>query len=497
MGPKLCSGADENVVGSPTYVAGNSVNRVTTNVDPVRTLSQTTFAYNADAGVLSAYVNGVEDGEITMSGSDNSGTTGSLTIESESDFQLLNATGAATSFATSIYYPGFAKGHKSIVSKAHSTTIDAGINSFQLGHTSPSAVTTNVLEWVQDDITATPTTTIGAVTQGTAGSFRYISGVPYYNSGSPTVTITGTTITNVTEQTYPNGSPHDVSGATTSEGSGNVLASNPTSFTYANIDGASTMLSGGIPVKETGVGGAYTIGAVTCPLNTSVASVQTIQALTKNSNGSGGNSEQTNPKIQVYSSSPSGLDDEAGGITVSDSLGDGFNDDAVRINSFSASTIYNPATSATNYYTGAAWSGAVTDAGTTEAISRFGTIGHNVINYSSGYLPVGGPNLTTGRSGDQWYTFAFRRTLVNTFTVTISGRISGFWVAAPGSQLDTTASPTNGWLDAGFRFAGVGYPGTGVGGNGDVGIADTDADRICPAGAQTTYSSASKTLNIG
>ena len=101
---KLCSGADENVVGSPTYVAGNSVNRVTTNVDPVRTLSQTTFAYNADAGVLSAYVNGVEDGEITMSGSDNSGTTGSLTIESESDFQLLNATGAATSFATSISF---------------------------------------------------------------------------------------------------------------------------------------------------------------------------------------------------------------------------------------------------------------------------------------------------------------------------------------------------------------------------------------------------------
>ena len=58
------------------------------------------------AGTLSAYVNGVEDGSHNIwSGVINSGTATSLTIESESDYNLLDATGAATSFATSIYYP--------------------------------------------------------------------------------------------------------------------------------------------------------------------------------------------------------------------------------------------------------------------------------------------------------------------------------------------------------------------------------------------------------
>ena len=102
--PKLCSGFTENVSGSPTVAAGDTVNRITT-VDPVRTASQSTFCYNAATGTLTAYINGSADGAIALSGSDNSGTTSSCTIESESDYNLLDATGAATSFASSIYYP--------------------------------------------------------------------------------------------------------------------------------------------------------------------------------------------------------------------------------------------------------------------------------------------------------------------------------------------------------------------------------------------------------
>jgi len=79
ISPKLCSGFSENVSGSPTYSAGNSVNRVTT-VDPVRTANQSTYCYNADAGTVTAYVNGSADGAISLSGSDNSGTATSLTI---------------------------------------------------------------------------------------------------------------------------------------------------------------------------------------------------------------------------------------------------------------------------------------------------------------------------------------------------------------------------------------------------------------------------------
>ena len=87
-------------------------------------------------------------------------------------------------------------------------------------------------------------------------------------------------------------------------------------------------------------------------------------------------------------------------------------------------------------------------AGTNEAICRFGTIGYNIINYSSGYLPAG-PNLTTSRDGGekQYYTFAFRRTPVSTFSITMTGTVSGMWIKLPNAGTDTSSSATNGWLD--------------------------------------------------
>ena len=55
---------------------------------------------------------------------------------------------------------------------------------------------------------------------------------------------------------------------------------------------------------------------------------------------------------------------------------------------------------AVNNYTANAWSGAVTVAGTSEAINRFDTVQHFDTNLSSGYLPAG-PDLNTGRDGGQ------------------------------------------------------------------------------------------------
>jgi hypothetical protein len=499
--PKLCSGFQENVSGSPTYTAGDSVNRVASDGSSrLRTATQTTFAYNAAAGTLSAEVNGIENGSISLSGSDNSGVATSLHLQEESDFNLLDATGAATSFATSIYKPNHFSGHKSAINSVTDSSglLNTGVNSFQIKSTSPSSVATNVLEFVLDPLTATPTTTIGTVAQGTAGSFRYISGVPYYNSGSPTVTVTGTTVTNFTGQTYQDtATPHQISGATTSEGSGNVLATNPTSFTYANIDGASTMLSSGIPVAHTGLPASpYTLGAVTCPLYASSrASVQTIQALTKNSNGSGSNSASAT-KIQLFTQTPTGLNKEDGGIAVSDSLGATHDDDAVRIYNFASATTDNPAfvdSGAMNYYTDDVFTGAKTVAGTREAICRFGTISHNTTNYSTGYLPAG-PDLNTGRSGTQYYTFAFRRTNMANFNLTMSGVVSGMFIAAPGTAIDGF-SGLNGWLTCSTVAISGGVPGSN-GGNGGDGCAVNSGDVVAGDGS-TIYSNQEFTFTLG
>ena len=62
------------------------------------------------------------------------------------------------------------------------------------------------------------------------------------------------------------------------------------------------------------------------------------------------------------------------------------------------------------------FTGAVTVAGTSEAIVRWGTLKHFVTNLSSGYLPVGA-NLATSRTGNQYLTFAFRRATVANFDI--------------------------------------------------------------------------------
>ena len=177
----------------------------------------------------------------------------------------------------------------------------------------------------------------------------------------------------------------------------------------------------------------------------------------------------------MYSLAISGFNEED--ITVN-SLGSGHTDNAKRV-VFSGLTGATPAyTGSTNYYTTDAWTGNITVAGTDNAISRFGKLKHFDTDLSSGYLPVG-PDLNTGRSGTQYFRGAFRRSLVANFTVTFTGKISGFKIAAPGTGIDS-ASNANGWIDATIPYAGSGVPGanTGNGGNGSQGCARTSGDVI-------------------
>ena len=490
ISPKLCSGFQEQVPGSPTYVAGDVVNRVVSDGSTrLRTATQTTYAYNATAGILTAEVNGIEHGSITFSGSDNSGVATSLHLQDESDFWLLDATGAATTFALSIHYPNALSGYRAAINSVTdpSGLLNTGVNSFQLKSTSPTSVATNVLEFVLDPETTVPIISgVGTLAEGTAGTKQYISGVPHYSdSGSaPSLNLTGVQATILTGQCYSDvANPVEVDADTRLEGSGTYHAIADLDFTYANIDGASTMLSSGIPTVNVGVAGAYTLGTLAVPITTSGTAkcVNEIKIMARNCNGTSAYNTSSTTKIQVYNATPTGLDKEDGGIAVSDSLGNGstHTDDAVRIAGFGALSSDTPSifdSSNANYYTDSAWTEPVTVAGTNEAICRFGTIGYNIINYSSGYLPAG-PNLTTSRDGGekQYYTFAFRRTPFINFTITMTGTVSGMWVCMPGnSTLDSASGGSdNSWLDVASAYAGSGPPGknTSGGGNGDNGCA--------------------------
>jgi hypothetical protein len=491
--PHLCAGFDDNTGAATTLSAGDSlettVARRYTTTTTIDTSTASNF-YDGSTGTLAAEINASNDGTKAFTTAENeTGTFTSLVVSSNVDYDTVDS-----SYPQRFYLVSSAKITKNL------SAYTVGVNAQRLTHTTTGD--TNYVHVVKDDITATPTTTIGTVSEGTQGTYQYISGVPYYNAGSPTLNITGTTVANFTGQAYQDtSSPHEVDNGTDQEStSGNVI--NDSNYTYADVDGAISMLTGGIPNTDTGVGSAYTLGTLSVPITTldNQEVVSTIQARSKNANGTGSYSE-TSTKIQVFkrSSGPTGLNKEDGGITVSDSLGATFIDDAVRISGLGSLSGDTPSlndSSNANYYTDHAWSGAVTVAGTNEAITRFGTIKHFTTDLSSGYLPAG-PDLATGRDGGeaQYFNFAFRRTTMSTFTIRLSGRVSGVFIAAPGTAIDS-ASGLNGWLTAGETYAGSGVPGsdTGNGGNGSDGCATSPGDRIID---NTTYSNQTFEMNLG
>jgi len=509
--PKLCASFTDNTSSADTLAAGTALNSTTarryTSTSTIDTTVINGFLVNDANGTgstvnqtVTASINASASGARTFTTSEggaNNGTFTRLVTSDHKDYDQVDS-----SYPQRLYLVADAKITQDL------SDYSVGLSAQRLE--SSAGGNTGYVHVLKDDVTVVPTTTIGTITETAglgAGDYRYISGIKYYGRNNPSVTITGTTIANFTGQAYQDTStPVEVIGGTNQEStSGNVLASNPTTFTYADVDGASTMLSSGVPITDTGVSSAYTLGTLTCPLveiddSTNIESVQQIKIRSKNANGTGSYSESST-KIQVYTALPNGLDDEnasnGGGITVSDSLGAGFDDDAVRISGFGSLSGDTPSlndSSNANYYTDHAWSGAVTVAGTNEAISRFGTIKHFTTDLSSGYLPAG-PDLNTGRSGAQYFTFAFRRTTMANFNLTMSGKVSGMFIAAPGTAIDS-ASGLNGWLDCSTTYGGSGVPGsdTGNGGNGSDGCAFNSGDRVVD---NTTYSGQEFTFTLG
>ena len=240
-------------------------------------------------------------------------------------------------FANSIYHPGLYKGFRARVSTLASGITD-GVNSMQLRHSTTG--NTNVVEFVKDTLTSNPQCVMGTLTENVAGTYRYISGVPYYNTGSPSVTVTGATVTNLVGQTYKNTSNPIVIEHGTAEPNTAGFVVDSLNYSYSNIDGATTMLSGGIPIANTGVGTPYTMGALTIPLQTDpVNAAGTIKIKAQNVNGFG-NQPESSTIVQVYTDSIQGVNEEV--IEVLGSLGSTYTDDAHRIIDFNSETTDTP-----------------------------------------------------------------------------------------------------------------------------------------------------------
>ena len=482
---RLAVNASDNTGGG--LAAGTSLNTTTARrYDTTTSVSTNTIsdAYRSDSGTASALINGTADGAKAFStATGETGTFTSLVVTAEGD--------AYNEISSTTYPQNFYQVFSGRVTKDISS-IDHGVHSFAISHDSTGA--TNNVYVVKDNVSSTPTVNIGSATlvEETAGTKRYVSGVPYYNAGSPKVKLVGATVDNLTGQAYLDSTSIFDSTSGTNLESTSASAITQASSTYTQIDGSSSLLSGGTPIANVGVASSYALGNVDIDItNSSVATVETIRFRAQNVNGYSGFTSDHGTKLQVWVATPSFNEEN---LSVDTDLGAGFNDGGVRITGFGSSSDTPAFDNTVNNYTANVWTGAITIAGTSEAVNRFDTVKHFDTDLSSGYLPAG-PDLNTGRSGAQYFTFAFRRTTMSSFTVRLTGTVSGFFIAAPGTNIDS-ASGSNGWLDAGTTYAGAGTPGanTGSGGNGSDGCAFTSGDRIIDG---TSYSNDTFTLTLG
>ena len=489
--PRLAHGFTDNTSSATSLSAGADLNTTTARRYTSGTIDTSTASnfYNGAAGTLAAEINASDDGTKAFTVSEGeTGTFTSLVVSSNVDYDTVDS-----SYPQRLYLVASAKITKAL--SGYST----GLSAQRLTHTTTG--NTNYVHLLKDDLTATPTFgSVGTLSAGTNGTFRYVSGIPYYNTGSPTVNITGMTINDLVGQAYTNQSNIvEVDSGTNAEGTSSA-ASNANDYSYSDIDGATTMLDSGTPKVNTGTSSAYAIGDLSVPItSSSVRTVETIKARARNVNGISSYSELST-KLQVHTAAQSGVSEIA--IPVADSLGATFDDDGVRIFDFSSETTNTPSFSAsTNFYTNSPYTESSDPgvAGTKEATVRLGVIEHNVVDYSTGFLPAG-PDRS-GDTGTQYFTFAFRRATVARFTInlTSSSGITGMWYAAPGTIL-TAASGINGWVETTTQYAGVGLPGTdtGNGGNGSSGGAFTGAD-VIPTGSaisNQTYEMTLGTANL-
>ena len=413
----VAGGTLVNAVRSASFTTSTGI----TNVGP------------GNNGTVTAYLNGVPNGNVTLTGSNSNTTNGNLYVYNVEDYHnVLSSVTAGFWYVFSTYATG--------------SSVLPGWNRVSIYDSGTGTGTNNVTWYYDNAAPGTPAFSNTSMTL-TSNSVTYSSTIPHLNSSS-VFTLKGN-VNALSGNMYPN----STNLFSTTNGGGALNA--PTNVTYASA-GVTTPLTPSLYVSS---GSAY------------------FQTTATVINGFG--SSSGGPTVYTSNSYNQGFYNFTPGATILYNNGSTQILETAITNSFTGASaayrIVNPdaGTAADNpAYTGSeatfnSTSGAfyATDATVVAALLKYDTT-----NYSSGYLPIG-PNLSTRGSGAQYFTFKWIKGAVSKFNISYTGTIAGLWVALPGSSIDTTASPTNGWLNMAAAYAGSGVPGTGSGGNGSAGCA--------------------------
>ena len=441
---------DRTTTASKQAAAGSTVTSVR------RAASYTTNTFNdagpGESGTLTLVKNNVATGAVTFTSSTANGTYSDLIVTDSKDYAQTGRISYAD-FWRSFDCQG-------------SGTVANGWNEIYLSHSAGS--NTSTVSWYYDDSApgsptfATPTIVPSSTT------VIYSSTVPHYTSA--TTFLLGVNVSKLSGDMYPTsnnfftGTAGGAFGAPTSN---NYPAVGITSMARNYLVSSGSIVVNTSSTIISGFGSSATGPSVTVDNSYSTASQAFTTALAN---------------TVLYKTGTSSLMEETA-LTFGSTVGTG---------SGTASRIINPGTTDNPTYTASAslFNSQSSSLTANDATIVAATLKHDQTNYATGYLPAG-PNLSTGRTGAQYFTFRFVRTSVSKFNIKFTGTIAGLWVALPGSTIDTS-STLNGWLDMSVAYAGSGVPGAGSGGNGSNG---------CALGGVVTLNSAqtahSKTCTFG
>jgi len=425
----LAQGSQIDLTGnSRTVAAGTTVANVRRASS--YTTSNVSTVGPGDLGTVTAYLNNTSMGSRALTVGADNGIYGHLVIGNNIDYGAYNGTAQGFWESCNVYATG--------------SNVSPGWNEVFINHTQGSS--TNTRWWYYDNSSpGTPTfsSTSIAISSNTVS---YSSTVPHLTS-SAGFTLTFN-IARLSGDMFPT-SNNMVTG--TAAGAFGA----PATITYSSA-GVSWPLAANLYVSS---------GSVACATTSNIIS--------------GFGSSSSGPTLSCSNSYNTGTQNFPPGVTVlyktgtSNQIEETSMTIAAGVGSGSGNPyrIVNPGSTDTPAYSAGAtaFNSTSSTLQTYDATVVAAVLKHDQINYSTGYLPVG-PNLSSGRSGSQYYTFAFVRTAVSKFDIRYTGTIAGLWVALPGSTIDTS-STLNGWLDMGTAYAGSGVPGAGAGGNGSNGCA--------------------------
>jgi len=461
----------DNTPGANKSVSAGST---VTSVRRAATYATNTIATvgPGDSGTITAVRNGANVGNVTLntgaSPSANGTYGGNLVITNNYDYNLANANIAA----------GFWYVFSSAIS---GTAAPAGWNEIYIADS--AIANTNTPSWYYDN-SAPGTPSFSSTTMAVSGSptLLYSSTIPHYTNA--TQFSIGTTVANISGNTYPTSN-------TLASGSAGGAFAAPASVNYNASNIGSNILNSFASASFT----------TTATVTTGFGASSTGPSVSVNNSYSTGTLTLTTAlgNTVLWKSGTATAIDEGNIVVTTVGTGSG-----------NAYRIINPGTGNTPTYTGseAAFNSQSSTLQTYDATvvgsGVQGVLKHDQTNYSTGYLPAG-PDLSSGRTGTQYFTFKFIRTDVSKFDITYAGNVAGMWVALPGSVIDSSSS-ANGWIDMTTAYAGAGYPGVNAPGNGSDGcslggvvvknVSTASTSKTCTFGTVSSSSTASNEIYI-